>query len=402
MHRRISLLAILYLSACSADVTNPPKQQAPTPPHAISVFAGDRSTCVLTSGGAVECWGSNALGTLGLGTTDLNAHGTPDTVVGGHSFGALSGAASFVCALTTQGQPWCWGSALTSGSVSPRDSVPVAFAGAPAMSSISVGWGHACGLTVAGAAYCWGHNQEGQLGTGDTVDRGTPTPVLGGSTWRAISAGVDNTCAVSTTGQANCWGDTNYVDGAIYGEIETAPGAPITSPVRFASLHSGADYQCGLTSGGAAYCWGLNYASALGDSTMTFQPVPVAVVGGITFATIAISGENSIVPTTCGLSTQGAAYCWGNQSYEQLGTSAAQLNTCAITPQFSVPCSPVPVSVAGGLTFTAIAVGNTHVCAVTAGGAVYCWGMNDQGQLGTATSTPSASSPIRVSGFGTQ
>jgi alpha-tubulin suppressor-like RCC1 family protein len=57
----------------------------------------------------------------------------------------------------------------------------------------------------------------------------------------------------------------------------------------------------------------------------------------------------------------------------------------------------VPALVSGGLTFVALSAGGTHSCGLTTGGLAYCWGENVRGQLGTGTTTNS-SVPVRVSG----
>jgi len=91
-----------------------------------------------------------------------------------------------------------------------------------------------------------------------------------------------------------------------------------------------------------------------------------AVSGGPRFTAVAAGLELS-----CGLATGGAACCWGDNHMGQLGVSTATTSQSA-----------VPVQVQGGRSFIAIAVGARHACALTAGGSVYCWGLNNSGQLG--------------------
>ena len=45
--------------------------------------------------------------------------------------------------------------------------------------ALAAGYVHTCSLLTGGGAYCWGYNGIGQLGTGDTTDRHSPTAVTG-------------------------------------------------------------------------------------------------------------------------------------------------------------------------------------------------------------------------------
>ena len=100
----------------------------------------------------------------------------------------------------------------------------------------------------------------------------------------------------------------------------------------------------------------------------------------VSFATVSARGYNH----TCGVTTSGDAYCWGKNSFGQLGDGTT---TDRLTP----------TPVIGGLTFPAISAGGNHTCGVTPSGDAYCWGDNTSGQLGDGTTTDS-SVPVPVSG----
>ena len=91
---------------------------------------------------------------------------------------------------------------------------------------------------------------------------------------------------------------------------------------------------------------------------------------------------------SCALRAGGAVKCWGRNEYGQLGDGT--------TSEGSV----VPVGVSGlGSGVQAVSSGYNHACALLAGGAIKCWGHNQQGQLGDGTTT-SRSVPVGVSGLG--
>lgn len=97
----------------------------------------------------------------------------------------------------------------------------------------------------------------------------------------------------------------------------------------------------------------------------------------------------------CGITAQHAAYCWGRNDEGQLGNSSVRA-TCS---EAGTRCSTKPVRVEGGFAFNVISAGNNFTCGVTTVGTAYCWGTGAQGQLGTG-SQASADRPERVAAGG--
>ena len=185
--------------------------------------------------------------------------------------------------------------------------------------------------------------------------------------------------------------------------IATAEGlsgsASITvETIALASIEAGAYTTCGLTPGGAGYCWGDNTYAELGSGTWAQSAVPQAVAGGLTFAAITVGGVQ-----TCGLTSNGTPHCWGDDVYGELGAGTSVPEVCGGQTD---PCSPRPIAVAGGHAFSSISAGWGPTCALTAGGAAYCWGDNSYGQLGIGTGSgpencrlgPCSRTPVAVQG----
>jgi hypothetical protein len=128
------------------------------------------------------------------------------------------------------------------------------------------------------------------------------------------------------------------------------------------------NFSCGLTTAGKAYCWGNNQASQLGNRDRLVSSVPLEVSGGQTFASLTAGSLHA-----CGVTAAGAAWCWGYGDEGQLGDGAAGLG------------GVVPVAVAGGHAFASLSGGHRYTCGVTTAGAAWCWGSNTLGQFGNGT-----------------
>jgi len=197
------------------------------------------------------------------------------------------------------------------------------------------------------------------------------TPPATGLSFAAVTAGFYHTCGVTTAGAAYCWG-TNGNGELGLGNLN--PGrltaVPVVGGLSFVAVDAGGARTCGITADGAAYCWGENLQGRLGVGTTTdFQQSPAPVTGGLSFVTLSVGGAH-----TCGVTAAGAAYCWGANVFGELG-DATTIDRSS------------PVLVEGGMIFTEVSPGGAHTCGITAAGAAYCWGHNEYGQLGDGTTT---------------
>jgi len=259
---------------------------------------------------------------------------------------------------------------------------------------VSAGAHHTCAQTTTGSLYCWGDNKKGHLGYGPRPVADCPAGTMFGNTacsrrpglvpielgLTALSAGAGYRCGlVGST--AYCWGWND--DGELGHGTTTFSQRPVrvSGDLGFASI-SASWHSCGVTVSGAAYCWGVNDVGAIGDGSTTDRLTPVPVSGGLAFATVSVSWYH-----TCGVTTDGNIYCWGSNTSGQLGVPDTD-ESCR-SSRHRGQCSTRPMAVKGldGHTFVSVTTGTDHTCGLTTGGAAYCWGGNNGGQLGDGTTT---------------
>lgn len=340
-------------------------------------------------------WGNNTYGGLGLG--DITSRSSPVLVLGGKAFSRIitDGSSSFGVALN--GALYAWGrnaqGQLGLGDVVSRSS-PVAVLGGLTFSQVQScntgtggGTSSALGISSSGALYSWGYNSNGQLGLGDVAVRSSPVAVLGGLTFQkvlAVSGGGVSTYGLTSDGTLYAWGYNAS------GQLGVGDVTPRSSPIavlgglKFSDISiigSGSGSVLGLSQSGALYSWGLNSKGQLGLGDVTPRSSPVAVLGGLTFTKIWARADSSYALTAAGV-----LYGWGSNASGRLGVGDTTSRSS-------------PVAVLGGLVVKDISphTDGFHVLALTSAGALYSWGLNNNGQLGLGDVVP-RSSPVAVLG----
>lgn len=344
----------------SAAITVLPRSFLSGSTTAVGLDAGNSYACGLISLGRGFCWGLNDHSQLGA-TTDSVCFDDTDTRTD-----------------TTEDQ-----TVVRQCSLLPRRlALDTAFA------SISAGDSSACAVATNGRAYCWGTNTHGELGDGSNGLRGKPTLVAPTLSFTAISVGGAHACALAVGGVAYCWGQDSVGQLGDARLINSSTPIPVSGgggPAIFSSISAGLRHTCALTADGTAFCWGANDSSQIGTGgTGGFSDTPALVSTGARFTSISSGGDHA-----CAIAVGGAAFCWGSNASGQLGTGAPGLQ------------SSVPTAVAGGQVFVRISAGRRHTCGLTNGGVVFCWGENQDLQLGRGPFTGSALAsgvPAAVSG----
>ena len=357
--------------------------------------------------GTMRSFGRLAFAALaGLGSSACRDSTGPDYQTGVQ----IHAGNNFTCALLKNGRVHCWGDngagQLGDGTNDDRN-FPRMIAGDLKFRSIGIhGDGtHACGVTTAADAYCWGRNGDGQLGDGTTDNSTVPVKVLGDIKFQTVSAGSRFTCGVALSGAAYCWGRGawgNLGNGAT--EQNTTPVA-VSGNHMFLTVRAGSSsLACGVTTGGAAYCWGLNWRSEVGGETSEMCTVgPFFLSCASTPVRVPAPDGlrfESISPGSsyaCGVLEDGRAVCWGRNESFRLGSETSEI--CVGGPGLSdAPCSRTPVEVSGGHRVTMIATSSSHACGISQSRQAICWGSNSQGQLGDGSPLRDPKLPVRVVG----
>lgn len=353
---------------------------ASVPAHSETLSAGENHTCVLRSNGQAYCWGDNSVGQLGNGSTDSNM--TPAAVSGDLRFESISVGWDHACGVTIDNDAYCWGRGrygrLGNGS-SENSLTPTAVSGGLSFESVNSGMAHTCGITTDGAGFCWGRNEDGILGNNSVESSPVPVAVSGGLTFGSLNAGSATTCGITRSGEAYCWGASDFGNLLGLGDDDRdrkfAP-ALVSGDFNFKpnSISVGLDHVCAINTADEAVCWGrgrygkLGIGSGDGLGVLENLRTPRRVNGNVSFSLITTG-----VFQTCGLATDGKAYCWGRNGSGQLGDGTTTMRV-------------EPVAVAVSFDFEDIAIGVDHACGVSSNDDVYCWGDGSAGKLGTRSS----------------
>lgn len=283
--RRLTLTLACF--AIFATGVAPIAQALPTNLTARTFAVGSVNNCVITSSGAVRCWGYN----------DNAQNTTPDSV---KSAVAVTVGNAHICALLASGAVLCWG-ANESG----QTDVPVDLG---IVTAIDSGDRHTCAITITGSVRCWGLNDVGQVNVPSNL-----------GTVESISAGGATSCAIAS-GSVACWGDNS--------EGQASPPTMASSAV---AVSVGGLHACALLVDSSVQCWGNN------EDGQTAVPV------GLSATAIAVGDSHS-----CALTTSGTVRCWGNNMYGQINVptdlasvavvAAGAAHTCVATTLGTVRC----------------------------------------------------------------
>ncbi len=304
------------------------------------IVGGLYHVCVMHNEGSVKCWGINANGQLGIGSTSTIGDGATE----------IGGANKFVD----------FGSGIYA-------------------TNIVSGYYHVCAVLNTTAIKCWGLNSSGQLGQNNTTQIGSTstTQILsmsainfGGRTVAKIFAFGYVTCTIFDDNTSTCWGKNS--NGQLGLGDKTNRLVPSSTAINWGSglyptkISGGLNFMCALLNDGSVKCTGRNNNGQLGDGTTTDKTSPGAALdfGGLSAIDLAVGYDHA-----CAVLSDGTMQCWGRNSKGQLGDNSTTTRT-----------SPVATAAIGLTVSNAWAAGQV-TCAQSALGAVKCWGLNAEGEL---------------------
>lgn len=252
----------------------------------VDIAAGERHTCASDPEGEAWCWGANATGQLGDGTTD--PHTTPQAVTGLHGVVRLASALATVCAVLDDASLVCWGAndkgQLGTGerdmSAHPEPARVPDLAG---IVDVALAAAHGCAVDTDGRVWCWGASIGGVLGSATAATQ-PPREVAGVKHAVEVTVGLGHSCARNRAGEVWCWGSNAY------GQLGRAPAdaEPHPEPARVEgipdpaiALAAGDEHVCALLDDGNVWCWGSNALAALAQGALDSDPHPdpVPVMG---------------------------------------------------------------------------------------------------------------------------
>ena len=363
------------------------------------ISAGGEHTCALKAEGKVWCWGNGSKGQLGHGTmsdlsrpditlpaVDSNGDALSDII-------QVSNGGEHTCALTSDGDVWCWGESDNGrlgdncSSSCADKSHGVGVVNGTGIIQISAGESHTCALNEQSEVLCWGKGANGRLGNDSTDNKNNAVSVVeeGDSTNPLtsiiqVSAGGEHTCALTAEGGVKCWGhngagrlgngSTAETDHPVDVITSNRDSTPLIGIVQ---VSAGSTHTCALTSAGEVMCWGSGSAGQLGNKADNDQEYPVDVVTSknnsdpIT-GIVQISAGNNY---TCALTEEGKVKCWGEALYGRLGHEGNSNSNYPVDVAEQVRSAFMLSGIAE------IGVGENHACALTNRGEMRCWGRLD-------------------------
>lgn len=390
------------------------------------LYTGVNHSCVILNNDRIKCWGANLFGQLGYGDImnrgdHMNEMGDylPYVNVGtGRTVKAMALGSMHSCAILDNDLVKCWGLSVFGVSTNQMgDRLNYINLGLNRTAkNITSGVLHTCVITDVNDVRCWGSNSNGQLGNGDTIDRGnvvnTTNIILSAVNLGfnnlgfnnlgfnqialSISAGYNHTCVITNLIMLKCWGKNNagqlgYQDTVNRGSTASQMGnvlgnVNLGSNITITSIKCMGDHSCAIFTDGRIKCWGDNRYGQLGMQNNDFQNLgdgtnemsnnlPFVAIA-LTYRVIFIDGNQF---HTCVILDDKSLRCWGQYFDDVLKHNISSNKAFDFVNSIGV---------------NSVTVGLFTTCVITSSNLVKCWGMGGFGATGMGNTMNFKSPPV--------
>ncbi|XP_069687800.1 RCC1 and BTB domain-containing protein 1-like [Periplaneta americana] len=243
-------------------------------------------------------------------------------------------------------------------------------------------------VTKDDEVYAIGSNAAGCLGLGDLQSTLFPKKVeaLCNKSIKGFAYGSGpHVIAYTETGEIYSWGHNGYCElgnGSSNQCLSPTIIGPNLVGKEVIEVACGSHHSLALTRDGEVYAWGQNNCGQVGSGMSTNQSAPRKVNSLI--------GSKRTISIACGQTSSmavlenGEVFGWGYNGNGQLGlgNNINQLNPCRVTNLQSI-------------VITKVVCGYAHTMALSDIGALYVWGANSYGQLGTGNKS-NVTAPVHI------
>jgi hypothetical protein len=218
-----------------------------------------------------------------------------------------------------------------------------------------------CVVTRSGGVSCGQWNRDTEDSTATLVR------ISGLRDVTELSAMGSRVCAVHVTGAVSCWtgGWTTSDGGTLRFSLDNPP-LPVPGLTDAVQVSVGWNHSCALRRSRHVVCWGENASGQLGDGTSEARAEPVVVSG----LPRGISEVEAGADVTCAAHASGRVYCWGDNTYQQLGRFHEDYED---NPDGYPAMSAVPLEVPNLAGVRRLNASERGFCALL-GRQVVCWG----------------------------
>ena len=369
-------------------------------------FADDQGTEI--SGDFDECTDAFEIDTsddgdyaVHLRATDLAGNTSTTTIewtVELAGFVQFDMGAQHACGVATDTTLWCWGN-NGNGALGINASTGIAYETPQQVSAgsetegwaqVSAGNSVTCAIRDDSSLWCWGENSWGAVGDGSSTNRFTPVPIIPDTElefgWALVSTKGSSTCAIRDDSTLWCWGNNRNGTvgiGSNADEYRTPQQVGQSSTIETGWTDVRAG-SCALREDSSLWCWGANDEGQLGLGDTIVRTAPQRVGLSTDLATGWAALEDGHGPTRCGVRQDNTLYCWGQNDDGQVGDGTTTRHT-----------SPVQVGLDTELEngWESVATGSHHTCALRLDGTVACWGRNSSGELARGITSDRETTP---------